>query len=178
MNYTLSALHFKKVENVRNANSFHIKLLPCYASHCLKQVYYVALHVIIFRLRIVACYVRVRFLNACYVGFGPVFFCTYEEYELLINLWSASQGHQQFNVLATPCDVHAHRKGPVRQCACALSCAWTLSRVHPFARGPVFLRFQRARSCAAVFDRARGPGRPADPDAAQKTISKNGTAGR
>ena len=39
--------------------------------------------------------------------FGPVFFCTYEEYKPLINLSGSPQGHQRFDVLATPCSVHA-----------------------------------------------------------------------
>ena len=59
--------------------SFHINLLPCYASHPLKQVHCLALEAIVFCLTIVACYVSVSFLNACYVGFGPVFFCTCKE---------------------------------------------------------------------------------------------------
>ena len=66
----------RKCVIVRNTISFHINLLQCYASHRLKQVCCLALAVIIFCLTIVAYYICVSFLNACYVGFGPVFFCT------------------------------------------------------------------------------------------------------
>ena len=48
----------------------------------------------------------VSFLNACYVGFGPVFFCTYKGCKALINLSGSPQGHPQFNILATPCCMH------------------------------------------------------------------------
>ena len=48
MNYTLSSLHFEKCKIVRNTFSFHINLLPCYASHRLKQIPCLALEVIIF----------------------------------------------------------------------------------------------------------------------------------
>ena len=73
-NYTLSSLHFEKFEIVGNTISFHINLLPFYASHCLMQGCCLALEFIIFCLTIVACYVSVSFLSASYVGFGPVFF--------------------------------------------------------------------------------------------------------
>ena len=45
----------------------------------MKQVRCLAFAVIVFCLTIVACDVGVSFLNTCYVGFGPVFFSTYEE---------------------------------------------------------------------------------------------------
>ena len=101
-NYTLSSLHVKSLNTI----SCHINLLPCYASHRLKQVCCRALDVIIFCLTIVACDVSVSFLNACDVGFGPVFFCAYEECKPLINLSGSPQGHSRFDVLATPCGVH------------------------------------------------------------------------
>ena len=56
-----------------------------YASHCLKQLPCLALQVIIFLLRTVACDVSVSFSNVFTSVFGPVFFSTYE----------APQGHQQ-----------------------------------------------------------------------------------
>ena len=74
MNYTLSSLHF---EILLNTISFHINLLPYYASHRLEQDRCLALEDIIFCLTIVACDVSVIFLNAGYISFGPVFFCTY-----------------------------------------------------------------------------------------------------
>ena len=46
------------------------------------------------------------FLNAYYVGFGPVFFSTYEESKALINLSGSPQGHPLFYILATPCYMH------------------------------------------------------------------------
>ena len=51
-----------------------------------------------------------------------------------------------------------------------------LSSVYTLARAPVFLCFPCACSCAAWFDRARGQGRKADPDAARKAIARDGTA--
>ena len=101
-NYTLSSLHVKSLNTI----SCHINLLPCYASHRLKQVCCLALEVIIFCLKIVACDVSFSFLNACNVGFGPVFFRTYEECKPLINLSGSPQRHPRFDVLATPCSVH------------------------------------------------------------------------
>ena len=87
-------------------NSFHINLLQCYASHLLKQVCCLALAVIIFCLTIVACYVSISFLNACYVGFRPVFFCTYQECKALVNHSGSPQGHPWLDILSTPCCVH------------------------------------------------------------------------
>ena len=72
----------------------------------MKQVRCLALAVFIFCLTIVACNVCVSFLNACYVGFGPVFFCTYKECKALTNLSGSPQGHPLFDILATPCGVH------------------------------------------------------------------------
>ena len=72
----------------------------------LEAVLCLALAVIIFYLTIVACDVSVSSLNACYVGFGPIFFCTFEECKALINLSGSPQGHPLFVVLATPCCVH------------------------------------------------------------------------
>ena len=71
----------------------------------LEAVLCLALAVIIFY-PIVACDVSVSSLNACYVGFGPIFFCTFEECKALINLSGSPQGHPLFVVLATPCCVH------------------------------------------------------------------------
>ena len=65
-----------------------------------------ALAVTIFCLTIVACYVSVSFLNVCYVGFGPVFFCTYEECKALIKLSGSLQGHPWFVILAATYDMH------------------------------------------------------------------------
>ena len=72
----------------------------------MKQVRCLAFAVIVFCLTIVACDVSVSFLNACYVGFGPVFFCTYEECKALINLSGSPQGHPLFDIIATPCGMH------------------------------------------------------------------------
>ena len=72
MNDTLSSLHFENVKIVRNTISFHINLLPCYPSHRWKHVRCLALELVIFVLTIVACYVSVSFLNACYVGWGAL----------------------------------------------------------------------------------------------------------
>ena len=47
-----------------------ISIYLIFASHHLKQVRCLALEVIIFCLKIVACDVSVSFLNACYLGFG------------------------------------------------------------------------------------------------------------
>ena len=69
----------------------------------------------------------------------------------------------------------------MRPCACALSCAPSrvlTSRVLTFACAPVFLRFHRAHRRAALFDRARGLGRQADPDAAWKAIERDCAEGR
>ena len=84
---TLSVLCISTRKNVKSPEiqflqfSFHINLLPCYASHCLKQVHSLAaFEVIIFCLTIVACDVSVCFFNACYFGFGQVFVCTHEEW--------------------------------------------------------------------------------------------------
>ena len=44
----------------------------------------------------------------------------------------------------------------------------SLALVYTWAR--VFVRFQRIHHRAALFDRARGPCRPADPDTAGKAI--------
>ena len=52
----------------------------------------------------------------------------------------------------------------------ALICSLSLSCTH--GRELVFVCFQRIHSRAALFDRTRGPGRPADPDAA--ALSENG----
>ena len=67
----------------------------------------VALHLrILFCLTVVACDVCVSFLSACDVIFGPVLFCTYEEYKPLINLSGSPQRHQRFDVFVTPSCVH------------------------------------------------------------------------
>ena len=118
MNYTLSSLHFENFQIVRNTISFHINLLPCYASHHLKQVRCLALGVNIFCLTIVAYNVSVSFLNVCYVGFGPVFFCTYKEYQPLINLSDSPQGHPRFDVLVTPYESIGWAHGTLPQHSC------------------------------------------------------------
>ena len=63
-------------------------------------------------------------------------------------------------------------------------CARVRARSHMLSlscthgRAPVFVRFQRIHRSAALFDRARGPGRPADLDAAGKAIARDCAAGR
>ena len=47
--------------------------------------------------------------SMCYVGFGPVFFCTYEECKPFINLSGSPQGHPLFHVLVTPYGVPKHQ---------------------------------------------------------------------
>ena len=81
---TRSVLCISKYDIVKNTISFHINLLRCYASHCLKQVHCLALAVIVFCLTIVACDVSVSFSMSVYASFGPVFFCTLEECKALI----------------------------------------------------------------------------------------------
>ena len=54
-NFMLSSLHFEECENHLKYFSFHINLLPCYASHHLKQVHFLAVQVILFCLRIIRC---------------------------------------------------------------------------------------------------------------------------
>ena len=74
--------------------------------HAMQVIAWLALEVIIFFQTIVVCDISVSFLNVCYVCFGPVFFCTYEECKPLINLSGSPQEHPLFDVLATPCCVH------------------------------------------------------------------------
>ena len=84
--------------NCLKYNFFQINLLPCNESHHLKQVCCLALKVIIFHLKVVACYVSVgflgvSFLNVHYGSFGHVLFCTFQEYKHLINLSGSPPGH-------------------------------------------------------------------------------------
>ena len=60
-----------------------------------------------FCLTIVACYISVNFLNTSSVCFGPVFFCTHEEYKPLISLSGSESPEepQRFDALGT-CTLH------------------------------------------------------------------------
>ena len=127
MNYTFSSLHFEKCEIVRNKISFHINLLPCHASDHLKQVHCLGLEVIIFCLTIAACEAIVS--KVSFPGFGPVFFCNYEQCKPLINLAGFQQGHPRFDFLETACCVHvAHGH---RAHAKAFSLLQSYRRTHP-----------------------------------------------
>ena len=83
-NFMLSSLHFEECENHLKYFSFHINLLPCYASHHLKQVsclvtsgYYISLHTtLVFKLLVFSMPVVSAYL--------PVLFCTYKEYKPVI----------------------------------------------------------------------------------------------
>ena len=57
-----------------------------------------------------------------------------------------------------------------------LICSLSLSCTHGHAL--VFVCFQRIHRSAALFDHARGPCLPADPDAAGNAIARDGAAGR
>ena len=99
-NYTLSSLHVKSLSRPEyNYLSYQSTSMLCKSSleasllSCTSGYH-------------ISCDVSVTFLNACYVGFGPVFFCTNEECKPLINLSGSPQGHPRFDVLATPCGVH------------------------------------------------------------------------
>ena len=92
---------FRKMWNRQKNNFFSYQSTSMLCKSSLE-----ASEVIIFCLTIVACDISVSFLNACYVGFGPVLFRTYEECKPLINLSASPQGHPQFEVFATPCCVH------------------------------------------------------------------------
>ena len=98
-------------------------------------------------LTIVACDVSVSFLNVCYVGFGPVFFCTYEECKALINLSGSPQGHPRFDILATPCGM-AHGRSTHAK---ALTLLEFYRRTHPSSS--VELIHHRAIYAPTVFTR-------------------------
>ena len=64
---------------------------------------------------------------------------------------------------------------------CALMCLRSLVQVYTRARASVSAfsgKFQRVHRSAALFDRALGPGRPANLNAARKAIARDGAAGR
>ena len=84
-NFMLSSLHFEECENHLKYFSFHINLLPCYASHHLKQVSCLATSG--YYINFVAYNISVQtlgFLNAFLSAYLPVLFCTYKEYKPVI----------------------------------------------------------------------------------------------
>ena len=112
MNFTLSPFAmfaFRKMPKSSELNFFSSEIQFLFISiyfHAVKVIAWSALtitcapsyawaEVIIFRLRKVACDFSVSFLNACYVGFGAVFFYTCEEFKPLINLSGSPQGYQR-----------------------------------------------------------------------------------
>ena len=76
IHYMLSPFHFA-MWIVLNTISSCINLLQCYASHRLLKFVVLKLSSY-FAWQLLHATLSVSFLNACYVGFGPVFFCTYE----------------------------------------------------------------------------------------------------
>ena len=105
-----------------------------------------ALAVTIFCLTIVACYVSVSFLNVCYVGFGPVFFCTYEECKALIKLSGSPQGHPLFVILAATYGMH------VAHCRSTHAEAFTLLKLycptHPGIHSAAIMRLHLSIICS------------------------------
>ena len=146
--------------------------------------------VIIFCLTIVACDVSVGFLNACYVGLGPVFFCTYEECKALINLSGSPQGHPRLDILATPYGVHvAHGHSTHAE---AFTLLQSYRRTHPSsvleraparADAPVCVRAAALR-CLTVRSARAGrrirmrPGRPLCEKALREASAVQAAAGR
>ena len=93
MNFTLTSLDFKKCEIVWITFSIYIAVKRFYfhAMQVIARSKPFVLHFRLFCLSIVACDVSVSFLNACYIGFGAVFFCTYEKYKPLKNSTGSPQ---------------------------------------------------------------------------------------
>ena len=142
MNYTLTVVAQSfAFRNVKSSEiqflfiSIYLDAMPVIA-WSKSVVLHLPLAVIVFCLTIVACDVDVSFLNACYVGFGPVFFCTYDECNALINLSGFPQGHPRFDILATPCGMHVahghstHAEGPARSIHSAEILPWRRRGAH------------------------------------------------
>ena len=148
-------LCISKYKIVCNTISFCINLLQCHASHRLKQFRCLALAVIVFCLTIDLCDVSVGFFTACYVGFGPIFFCTYEECKALINLSDSPQGHPRFDILATSCCMHvAHGHSTLAEAFTLLKfCLGTHPGIHSAGARPCFCVFSASTAaprCSTV----------------------------